>query len=158
MNQIRERCHLIYRNEAKSLAVFVSEKSTEFTYHRCRYRIPKSSVHRHLRNIKQRQSYAESLVGTKEGGDWLRLLVFAVIYCFGIKGGIGSESLSAFFRLLHLEENRVFCQCLERTGVQRTNHRLCKPSQRASHGEQPIGIWVGGDETFMACPFSWPWN
>jgi len=25
-------------NEAKSLAVFVSEKSTEFTYHRCRYR------------------------------------------------------------------------------------------------------------------------
>jgi len=26
----------------------------------------------------------------------------------------------------------------------------------ASHGEQPI--WVGGDETFMVCPFSWPWN
>jgi len=49
--------------------------------------IPKSSVHRHLRNIKQRQSYAEShLWETKEGGDWLRLLVFAVIYCFGIKG------------------------------------------------------------------------
>jgi len=27
----------------------------------------------------------------------------------------------------------------------------------ASHGEQPIGIWVGGDETF-GFPFSWPWN
>jgi len=59
------------QEQAKSLAVFVSEKSTEFTYHRCRYR---DSVHRHLRNIKQRQSYA-ALWETKEGGDWLRLLV-----------------------------------------------------------------------------------
>jgi len=66
--------------------------------------IPKSSVHRHLKALKRRQQYGESyLWETAEGGEWLRLLVFGVIYCFGIKGGIGSESLSAFFHLLHLE-------------------------------------------------------
>lgn len=45
---------------------------------------------------------------TEEGEAWLRLLVFGVIYCFGIKGGIGAESLSAFFHLLHLEA-RIGC-------------------------------------------------
>jgi len=125
MNQIRERCHLIYRNEAKSLAVFVSKSQQSLRTIAAATGIPKSSVHRHLRNIKQRQSYAEShLWETKEGGDWLRLLVFAVIYCFGIRG-IGSESLSAFFGCC-ISKSRVFCQCLERTGstAQRTNHRL----------------------------------
>jgi len=33
---------------------------------------------------------------------------------------------------------------------QRTNHRLW--TQQGSHGEQPIGIWVGGDETFYGLP------
>ena len=71
--------------------------------------IPKSSVHRHLKTIERRQQYAESpLWETKEGGDWLRLLVFGVVYWFGIKGGIGSDSLSSFFHLLHLE-NRIGC-------------------------------------------------
>ena len=66
--------------------------------------IPKSSVHRHLKTMERRQQYAESyLWETVEGANWLRLLVFAVIYCFGIKGGIGAESLSAFFHLVHLE-------------------------------------------------------
>ncbi|MDB9390081.1 hypothetical protein PN432_03735 [Microcystis aeruginosa CS-579] len=45
---------------------------------------------------------------TEEGGEWLRLPVFGVIYCFGIKGGIGADSLSAFFHLLRLQE-RIGC-------------------------------------------------
>jgi len=47
----------------------------------------------------------------------------------------------------------VFCQCLERTGS--TAQRIIAYGQaqaEASHGEQPIGIWVGGDETFYALP------
>ncbi len=71
--------------------------------------IPKSSVHRHLQAIARRQQYPESYFWeTEEGAQWLRLLVFGVIYCFGIKGGIGAESLSAFFHLLHLEA-RIGC-------------------------------------------------
>jgi DNA-binding transcriptional ArsR family regulator len=59
--------------------------------------IPKSSVHRHLKAI-ERQQHAESyLWETAEGGEWRKLMVFGVIYCFGIKGGIGADSLSDFF-------------------------------------------------------------
>jgi len=115
--------------------------------------IPKSSVHRHLRNIKQRQSYAEShLWETKEGGDWLRLLVFAVIYCFGIKG-IFRKSIS-IFRLLHLEERIMFASALRELEVQLKEQIIAygQAQAEASHGEQPIGIWVVVMKPFMACP------
>jgi len=66
--------------------------------------ISKSSVQRHLTTQFRRQKYPESQMWeTTEGQDWLRLLVFGVIYCFGIKGGIGADSLSDFLHLLHLE-------------------------------------------------------
>jgi len=146
MNQIRERCHLIYRNAKKSLAVFVSEKS-EFTYHRCRYR--DTEQHRHLRNIKQRQSYAEShLWETKEEIGWdCWYLQWSIALA---SKGIGSESLSAFFGFASRRANRVFCQCLERTGSTAQQQIIAygQAQAEASHGEQPIGIWVGGDETF----------
>ena len=67
--------------------------------------ISKSSVQRHLTTQFRRQKYLESQMWeTTEGQDWLRLLVFGVIYCFGIKGGIGAGSLSDFFHLLRLEQ------------------------------------------------------
>ena len=40
---------------------------------------------------------------TPEGYQWLRLLVFATIYIFGIKHGVGSEALSEFFELVRLK-------------------------------------------------------
>jgi len=44
----------------------------------------------------------------------------------------------------------VFCQCLERTGsIKEQIIAYGQAQAEASHGEQPIGIWVG-DETFMA--------
>jgi len=39
---------------------------------------------------------------TPVGQRWLRLLVFGAIYVFGIKCGIGAETLSEFFYLLQL--------------------------------------------------------
>ena len=55
--------------------------------------IPKSSVHRHKKAIEARQKHKESyLWATEEGGEWLRLLVFGVIYCFGIKKGLGADT------------------------------------------------------------------
>jgi len=113
---------------------------------------------RHLRNIKQRQSAESHLWETKEGGDWLRLLVFAVIYC-GIKGHRLRKSIS-IFRLLHLEERIGVLPVPWELEVQLKEQIIAygQAQAEASHGEQPIGIWVGGDETFMACPFSWPWN
>ena len=118
--------------------------------------IPKSSVHRHLKSLERRQQYAESyLWETEEGGAWLRLLVFGVIYCFGIKGGIGAESLSAFFHLLHLEA-RIGCSAsalgeLERQ-VKAQIVAYGQAQSEACSGEQPIGICVGADETFYELP------
>ncbi len=65
--------------------------------------IAKSSVHRHQQAIKRRNQYSESeLWETAAGGEWLRLLVLGTIYIFGIKCGIGVETLSEFFYLLQL--------------------------------------------------------
>jgi Family of unknown function (DUF6399)/IclR helix-turn-helix domain len=118
--------------------------------------IPKSSVHRHLKAIDRRQQYAEShLWETKAGGDWLRILVIGVIYCFGIKGGIGSDSLSEFFQLLHLE-SRIGCSAsaLRELEVQLKAQIIAYGQAQASgfQSEQPIGICVGGDETFYGLP------
>jgi len=80
---------------------------------------------------------------TKEGGDWLRLLVFAVIYCFGIKGHRLRKSIS-IFRLLHLEE-RIGCSATLRELEVQLKEQIIAYGQaqaEASHGEQPIGIWV----------------
>jgi hypothetical protein len=118
--------------------------------------IPKSSVHRHLKAIERRQQYGESyLWETVEGSNWLRLLVFAVIYCFGIKAGIGAESLSAFFHLLHLE-GQIGCSAsaLRELEVQ-VKAQIITYGQTQSEvatGAQPISICVGGDETFYELP------
>jgi len=65
--------------------------------------IAKSSVHRHQQASERRNQYLESeLWETTAGGQWLRLLVLGTIYIFGIKCGIGVETMSEFFYLLQL--------------------------------------------------------
>ena len=65
--------------------------------------IAKSSVHRHQQALERRNQYPESaLWSMAAGGQWLRLLVLGTIYIFGIKCGIGAETLSEFFYLLQL--------------------------------------------------------
>ena len=67
-------------------------------------RIPKSSVHRHLSAIGQRNQFPESSLWASPAGEqWLQRLVIAAIYVFGIKRGVGAESLCEFFHKLHLE-------------------------------------------------------
>ena len=60
--------------------------------------VSKSSVHRHQQSIEQRQQYPESdWWETKVGYVYLVRLVVGVIYFFGIKQGVGAESLSEFY-------------------------------------------------------------
>jgi hypothetical protein len=118
--------------------------------------ISKSSVHRHLKTRTRQQQYPESyLWEAVEGEDWLRLLVFGVIYCFGIKGGIGSESLSAFFHLLHLEQH-IGCSAsaLSKLEEQLKTKIIAyeQEQSKACQRDQPIGICVGADETFFGLP------
>jgi hypothetical protein len=68
--------------------------------------ISKSSVHRHQQALKQRRQFPEaSLWETEAGEEWMKRLVIAAIYVFGIKRGVGAESLSEFFHKLRLEHH-----------------------------------------------------
>jgi Family of unknown function (DUF6399) len=149
MINIRERCqkvsqcwketvHLSRRAIAKALGM------------------SKSSVQRHLTSQFKRQQYPESYFWeTAEGQTWLRLLVFGVIYCFGIKGGIGAGSLSTFFHMLHLDKHIGCSPSALRTMKTQVKAKIIDYEQEQSkdcHRATPISICVGSDETFFGLP------
>jgi hypothetical protein len=71
--------------------------------------LSKSSVHRHLQAMDRRDRYPESsLWETEAGRTWLIRLVVATLFVFGLKRGVGAETLSAFFGHLR-PEGRVGC-------------------------------------------------
>ncbi len=86
--------------------------------------ISKSSVHRISQRIEHRHQHPESYFWeTAEGYQWLRLLVFATVYIFGIKQGIGSEVLSEFVtahrnrEVLLTRLGRLGDRCHEESGI-----------------------------------------
>jgi IclR helix-turn-helix domain len=69
----------------------------------------KSSVHRHLQAIDRRDRYPESkLWETPEGRDWLIRLVVATLFIFGLKRGVGADTISEFF---HIPSDLVVDSC-----------------------------------------------
>ena len=66
--------------------------------------LSKSSVHRLTQAMERRDVHPESwLWETTEGRRWLTRLVVATLYTFGLKRGVGMDTMSAFFARLHLE-------------------------------------------------------
>ncbi len=116
--------------------------------------ISKSSVHRISQRIEHRHQHPESYFWeTAEGYQWLRLLVFATVYIFGIKQGIGSEVLSEFFHLLRLNRQiGVSPTALRRLEAQmRSEIRTYQQEQHQQLKLTPaqIEIIAGADETFF---------
>jgi DNA-binding transcriptional ArsR family regulator len=116
--------------------------------------VSKSSVHRHLQAIDRRDRYPESgLWETLEGRTWLIRLVVATLFIFGLKRGVGAETISEFFSRLHLEAHvgcspsalRSLIHMLERTIVETA---AVWEQEGIDHGEiRPI---IGAvDETFL---------
>ena len=114
----------------------------------------KSSVHRHLQAMDRRDRYPESsLWETPEGRAWLIRLVGATLFEFGLKRGVGAETLSEFFSRLHLEEQvacspntlRTVLHLLERLILEIT---AAWEKDGIAHGEiRPV---IGAvDETFL---------
>src|SRR2546428_4354542 len=65
--------------------------------------LSKSSVHRLSQAMERRGSQAESgFWETEAGRRWLTRLVVATLYTFGLKRGVGLETISEFFMRLHL--------------------------------------------------------
>ena len=65
--------------------------------------LSKSSVHRRTQAMERRNSHPESWWWeTAEGRQWLTRLVVATLYTFGLKRGVGMETMHEFLARLHL--------------------------------------------------------
>jgi hypothetical protein len=116
--------------------------------------LSKSSVHRLQHAIERRNSHPESwLWETAEGRYWLTRLVVATLYTFGLKRGVGLDTMSEFFARLHLETQvgcspsalRGVMQALE-TGLLETAATWEKDGCASGKTREIIGAV---DETFL---------
>jgi hypothetical protein len=116
--------------------------------------LSKSSVHRHLQAMDRRDRHPESwLWETEEGRGWLLRLVVATLFIFGLKRGVGAETISEFFGRLRLEAH-VGCSPSALRGVMHALEQAILETAAVwehdgiSHGEiRPI---IGAvDETFL---------
>jgi hypothetical protein len=79
--------------------------------------VSKSSVHRLQQAMERRDRHPESWWWeTEEGRHWLTRLVVATLYTFGLKRGVGMDTLSAFFARVRLE-TQVGCSPSALRGV-----------------------------------------
>jgi hypothetical protein len=116
--------------------------------------LSKSSVHRHLQAMDRRDRYPESSFWETEAGRaWLIRLVVATLFVFGLKRGVGAETLSEFFSRLRLD-GHVGCSPSTLRSLMHTLERLILETTAAweqegiAHGEiRPV---IGAvDETFL---------
>lgn len=114
----------------------------------------KSSVHRLKQAMERRAAHPESwLWETEEGRCWLTRLVVATLYTFGLKRGVGVDTLSAFFARLRLDTQvgcspgavRHMLQVLEAITVA-TAETWEQDAVAAGEVREIIG---GADETFL---------
>jgi hypothetical protein len=116
--------------------------------------LPKSSVQRLKQAMERRNRYPESwLWETEDGRQWLTRLVVATLYTFGLKRGIGSDTLSEFFTRLHLEA-QVGCSPTALRGVMQALGATVLETATAweQEGRTPgeVGEVIGAvDETFL---------
>lgn len=116
--------------------------------------LSKSSVHRLGQAMERRGSQAEAaLWETEEGRRWLTRLVVATLYIFGLKRGVGLETMREFFARLHLERHmgcsasalRGVMQALE-TAILETTKTWEQGAIAAGEVREIIGAV---DETFL---------
>ncbi len=116
--------------------------------------LSKSSVQRHLQARDRRDRYPESsLWETEAGRTWLIRLMVATLFVFGLKRGVGAETLSEFLGRLHLEAHIGCSPSALRTVMHRLDRLLLETATAwekdgIAHGEiRPV---IGAvDETFL---------
>ena len=114
----------------------------------------KSSVCRHLKGLAKRNCHPESSFWETEAGhEWLHRLVFAVLYCFGIKGGVGAERLSCFFKRIRLEKHVGISPTALLTLLRRMEEEIDAYRQVYEEEQRKTGkhqeVVASGDETFF---------
>jgi Family of unknown function (DUF6399)/IclR helix-turn-helix domain len=141
----------------KSVRIFnyLCEAGTQSVRHIAQHTgVSKSSAHRLKQAMVHRDIHPESwLWETAEGRRWLTRLVVATLYTFGLKRGVGLDTISEFFSHLHLEMQmgsspgalRGVMQALERA-VEETGHAWEQAAIAAGEAPEIIGAV---DETFL---------
>ena len=146
-----------FSGAAKSLQIFKSlcDNTTQSVRQLAQQTgLSKSSVHRLQQAMERRNSHPESwLWETEEGRQWLRRLVVATLYSFGLKRGVGLDTMSEFFARLHLQTQagcspsalRQVMQTLE-TALLETAEAWEQDGCAGGEGREIIGAV---DETFL---------
>jgi DNA-binding transcriptional ArsR family regulator len=117
--------------------------------------LPKSSVDRHCKGLRERaQQVPEAELWEPErGAQWLRVLMLAVVFVFGLKGGVGVERLSEFFHRVRLERYlAVSPSALRSLRTQMEAIILAyqaEQEQRLGQAGRRLEIIAGADETFF---------
>lgn len=146
---IRERCQKV----ADCMASSAKQRIVEIA---AATGLKKSSVQRHQKGIERRRQYPESSFWeTAEGAAWLMRLVVGVVYYFGIQQGVGAESLSRFFKAVHLETHVGISPSALRALKGRLHETVADYEVAQAEHCQPTagqGICVGADETFFDLP------
>ena len=109
-------------------------------------------MHRHLRAQKRRNQHPESFFWETEAGSaWLRLLVFAVLYLFGLECGVGARKLSRFFKLIRIHHHVGVSETALRTQIQQMELLLPQFQETCEQqvNQQKRKAVVAMDETFF---------
>ncbi len=116
--------------------------------------IPKSSVHRHLLALLKRNQHPESEFWETEAGvKFLCRLVFAVLYEFCIKSGVGAERASGFFKRIRLDTHVGVSPTALRGQLKKIEELLIEyqraQEQQQSQTNESRELIAAGDETFF---------
>ena len=116
--------------------------------------LKKSAVQRHKEAFKRRNQFPESgFWDGKEGYHFLKLLVYATLFLFGIQRGVGAETLSLFFHLIRIDTHIGVSPTSLRKIMSRMEgqilqfNEICK--QKSDTHDREIKITAGLDETFF---------
>ena len=116
--------------------------------------IPKSSVYRHLKGILKRKRCPESeFWETALGRQFLSRLVIAVLYDFCIKGGIGAERASDFFKRIGIDSHVGVSPTALRGKLKEIEESLVEyqniQEKQQCKSNKVQEIIAAGDETFF---------
>ena len=141
------------RETGKKIVLSLREHG-ELTYRKLAERVgcSKSAAHRHLNAMEKRDRHPESFFWeTEEGQAWLRILIFATLYLFGLQRGVGPKHISLYFSMLRLDWHVGVSESALRTQLQKMEallpefQRICEQQQA---GKQRKAV-LAGDETFF---------
>ena len=116
--------------------------------------LSKSSVHRLTQAMKRRDIHPESwLWETTEGRQWFTRLVVATLYTFGLKRGVGVDTISAFLARVHLATQVGCSPCALRQVMQALAETASETAETWEQDARAAGevreIIGGVDETFL---------